>query len=271
MQPSRNYKGIKGERLFRILAGGALVCLCAYFVAILGSLFTFADPKNLVSKLVSSEVLHSARLSIVTASIATILAIAVGIPAAYALSQSCFRGKAIIDTFLDLPIVISPVALGAAILVFFNTAPGSAIERHFLRFVFEVPGIILAQFTVISAFSVRLMKATFDGIDHRYEQVARTLGKSKFQAFFLVTLPLSRNGIIASCIMTWARAIGEFGATITLAGAMKGKTDTLPVAIFLGLSVADVEKAIALILVLVLISTTALFLLRLITKRGYLA
>ncbi|MBN1547510.1 MAG: ABC transporter permease subunit [Syntrophaceae bacterium] len=113
------------------------------------------------------------------------------------------------------------------------------------------------------------MKATFDSIDPRYEQVGRTLGCSKTSVFFRVTLPLARNGLLASCILTWARAIGEFGATITLAGAMKPKTETLPVAIFLSLSTADIEKAIAVIITLITIAGVALFVLRKIGKRGY--
>jgi len=271
MNSSRIYRGIKGEGIFRSLAIGALLLLAIYFVAIFLSLFTYTDLGNLVAILGTNELLHSIRLSLITASLSSLAALALGIPAAYALSQTRFKGKVLLDVLLDLPIVISPVALGAAMLVFFNSPPGSAIERHILRFVFEVPGIVLAQFTVVSAFSIRLLKSTFDSIDHRYEQVARTLGCGKFRAFFRVTVPLARNGLIAAAIMTWSRAIGEFGATITLAGAMKGKTDTLPVAIFLSLSTANIEKAIALILVLVTIATSALLLLRRLTSSGQAA
>jgi molybdate transport system permease protein len=266
MNPSRIYRGVKGEAVFRGLAIAALFLLSLYFAAIFLSLFTYTDARNIAAILGTSELQHSIRLSLFTASLSSFAALALGIPAAYALSQSRFRGKAVLDALLDLPIVVSPVALGAAMLVFFNSPPGSAIERHFLRFVFEIPGIVLAQFTVVSAFSIRLLKSTFDGIDHRYEQVARTLGCGKFRAFFRVTVPLARNGLIAAAIMTWSRAIGEFGATITLAGAMKGKTDTLPVAIFLSLSTANIEKAIALILVLVSTATSALLLLHRLTS-----
>jgi molybdate transport system permease protein len=168
-----------------------------------------------------------------------------------------------------LPIVISPVALGAALLIFFNNPLGSAINNHALKFVFAVPGIILAQVTVICALAIRLLKSTFDSIDPRYEQVARTLGSSKPEAFFRVTLPLARDGLIASGILTWARAVGEFGATVTLAGATAMKTETLPTAIFLSLASADVEKAIAVIFVLILIAVVALLVIRRIIGRRY--
>ncbi len=150
------------------------------------------------------------------------------------------------------------MALGAALLVFFNTPLGAGINNHVIKFVFALPGIILAQITVISALAIRLLKSTFDSIDPRYEQVARTLGCSKPEAFFRVTLPLARDGLIASGILTWARALGEFGATVTLAGATAMKTETLPTAIFLSLASADVEKAIAVIFVLIVIAVVAL-------------
>jgi len=132
-----------------------------------------------------------------------------------------------------------------------------------------VPGIVLAQITVISALAIRLLKSTFDSIDPRYEQVARTLGCSKPEAFLRVTLPLARDGLIASTILTWARAVGEFGATVTLAGATSMKTETLPTAIFLSLASADVEKAIAVIFVLVIIAVIALLAIRKIIGRRH--
>ena len=187
---------------------------------------------------------------------------------AYAISQTKFPGKDIVDSLLDLPIVVSPVALGAALLVFFNTPVGNAIDDNF-KFVFAVPGIVLAQFVVVSALAIRLLKSTFDSIDPRYEQVGRTLGCGKPGAFMKITLPLARNGLIAACILTWARAVGEFGATVTLAGATAMKTETLPIAIFLSLATADVGQAIAVIFILIIIAVIALLVMRKITGRSY--
>jgi molybdate transport system permease protein len=222
-----------------------------------------------VSALFSEEILFAVRLSLTTATIAAVISILIAIPVAYAISRNDFPGKDIVDSLLDLPIVISPIALGAALLVFFNTPAGAAIDDNVVKFVFAVPGIILAQITVVTALAVRLLKSTFDSIDPRYEQVARTLGCSKLEAFFRVTLPLAKDGLIASGILTWARAVGEFGATVTLAGATAMKTETLPTAIFLGLASADVEKAIAVIFVLVIISIVALLAIRKIIGRRY--
>jgi molybdate transport system permease protein len=123
---------------------------------------------------------------------------------------------------------------------------------------------------VVCALAIRLLKSSFDSIDQRYEQVSRTLGCSKFEAFFRVTLPLAKNGLIAAAVLTWARAMGEFGATVTLAGATPMKTETLPVAIFLSMANADIGKAIAVIFILVVIAGVALLLLRKITGRRHL-
>ncbi|MBN1547509.1 MAG: hypothetical protein JW902_12705 [Syntrophaceae bacterium] len=151
MHTSRVYKGIKGEGIFRAATVGALALLALFFVGILTSLFTYTDWGTLLKTLFSREIFLAIRLSVVTATIATLCAFVIGVPAAYAISHAEFRGKSIIDTILDLPIVVSPVALGAALLVFFNNPVGMTIEKFFVHFVFEVPGIVLAQFTVVSA------------------------------------------------------------------------------------------------------------------------
>jgi len=261
-------KGVGGERAFRGATISALVLLTVFFVAIVVSMLTYTDWNTFISALLSKEILFAIRLSVITATIATIISILIAIPVAYAISQTKFPGKDIVDSLLDLPIVVSPIALGAALLVFFNTPAGAAIDDN-IKFVFAVPGIIIAQFVVISALAIRLLKSTFDGIDPRYEQVGRTLGCSKPEVFLKVTLPLAKNGLIAACILTWARAVGEFGATVTLAGATAMKTETLPVAIFLSLATADVEEAIAVIFVLIIIAVVALLVMRKIIGRRY--
>lgn len=262
---------IPGERTFRMATLSALWFLVLFFVAIISALTAYTDWRQFFKILFSNEILFAIRLTLATATIATIASMIFAVPAAYAISQKHFPGKDIMDTILDLPIVISPIALGAALLVFFNTYLGKAIEGNLIRFVFEVPGIILAQFTIISALAVRLLKATFDGINPRYERVGRTLGYTKTKVFFKVTLPLARNGLLAAAVLTWARAVGEFGATVTVAGAMKMKTETLPVAIFLNLAQADVDKAIAVVFVLIAIAVGALLILRRFTGRREIA
>jgi molybdate transport system permease protein len=266
---NKYFQGVRGDRVFRAATISALTILTLFFVIIIVALLTYTDWRTIGNSILSPDTLFAIKLSLATATISTILAVAIAIPVAYAISKNNFFGKSLVDSLLDLPIVISPIALGAALLVFFNTPIGEAINNNVLRFVFSVPGIVLAQFTIVSALAVRLLKSTFDSIDARYEQVARTLGYSKLEAFFKVILPLARNGLIAASILTWARAVGEFGATVTLAGATAMKTETLPISIFLNLSSANIEQAVALILILVVISLAALLLVRLITGRRY--
>jgi molybdate transport system permease protein len=260
---------LKGETTFRLATAAALAGLVLFLAAIFLSLAFYTNWGTFLTVIASDEVLFAIRLSLVTASLSTLIAMLVAVPSAYAISRFRFPGKDIVDTLLDLPIFVSPIAIGAALLVFFNTPPGTMVEERLMRFVFEIPGIVLAQFTIVSGLAVRLLKSTFDGIDPRYEQVARTLGYSRSATFFKVTLPLARQGLIAACILTWAKAAGEFGATVMLAGATKMKTETLPIAIFLNFSTADIEKAVAVIFVLVAISVGVLFVLRKLTGRAY--
>jgi len=263
----KTFSGTGGERVFRAATVSALTLLTLFFVVIIVSLLSYTDWRTIGSALLSAETLFAIKLSLATATGTTIVAIAIAIPVAYAISTNSFFGKSLVDSLLDLPIVISPVAIGAALLVFFNTPAGAGINNNLIRFVFSVPGIVLAQFTIVSALAIRLLKSTFDSIDWRYEQVGRTLGCSKPEAFFRVVLPLAKDGLIAAAILTWARATGEFGATVTLAGATAMKTETLPIAISLSLSSANVGQAVALIFILVIISLAALLVIRKITGR----
>lgn len=254
--------GVLRERLFRIATATTLAVLGGFFGGLLLSLAGSTTAGRFWGLLGSKEILFAIRLSVFTATLATLAAVLLAVPAAYALSRYDFRGKSVVDTLLDLPIVLSPIALGAALMVFSNTGVGRFIEGSLVRFVFEVPGLVLAQFTVVVALATRLLKSTFDMIDPRYVSVGRVLGCTAFQAFRKVTLPLAKPGIVAAVILTWARAIGEYGASVTLAGATAMKTETLPIAIYLSFATADVEKAVAVILVLVGIAGAALLALR---------
>jgi molybdate transport system permease protein len=257
------------QKLFSATVGGALALLVLFFVGLLMSLAGSTSIQRFLDLLFSREIQFAIKLSVFTATVSTTCAMLVAVPGAYALSRAEFPGKRVVDTILDLPIVLSPVALGAALLLFFNTSPGNFIQEHIINFVFTVPGLILAQFTVVSALSVRLLKSTFDSIDTRYEKVGRIMGCTRWRAFTRVALPLAKPGILAAGILSWARAVGEFGASVTLAGATGMKTETLPIAIYLSLASADVEQAVAAIFVLVFIALSALLVIRRLTGVGF--
>src|SRR4030042_4254432 len=255
------------EMNFRYTMIGAAVCIFIFYLGLILSLFYFVSGKGFLEALTPPYSLFSIRLSLTAATIATFLAVLIGLPSAYALSRFEFFGKRILDTFLEIPMIISPIALGASFLVFFNTPLGELIQNKGLFFVFEVPGIILAQFATIAGLATRLMKASLDEISPRYEAVARSLGSTPWRAFYRITLPLASRGLIASVILSWAKAVGEFGATVPLAGAMPGKTETMPIAVFTAIASANIEKAIVLILILVAFGLLTLYAIRLTGKR----
>lgn len=239
----------------------ALLVLLLYGGLIL-SLAWFLDAGSVGSAIRSERTLSAVRLSLTAATIAAMFALVVAVPAAYALSRYRFRGRELVDTVLEFPIIVSPAALGAMLLIFFNNPLGEWVQENLVRFVFTFAGIVLAQFITVLGVAVRLLKASFDEVPVEFETVARSLGATPGRAFFRVTLPLARRGMIAAFILSWAKALGEFGATIMIAGTMAMRTETLPVAIFLRLASADIEGTVALILLLVTIGLAALFIVR---------
>ncbi|MCK8823692.1 ABC transporter permease [Fuchsiella alkaliacetigena] len=242
----------------RVSIGIVLTSFLIYAVLII-SLFYFFDIERFAEIIFSRRVLFSLRLSLITATISTLISVIIAIPAAYALSRFDFVAKDLIDTLFELPMVVSPAALGAMLLIFFNNPLGSWIQDNYIRFVFTASGIVLAQFITILGIAIRLVKAVLDEIPERYEKVARSLGSSSFNSFMTITFPLAKRGIFASGILVWAKALGEFGATITIAGTMAMQTETLPVAIFMRISVADITGAMSLILILIIVGLGTLY------------
>lgn len=250
------------NRLFNFILIGVTLALTVFLAVLIVGTAVELGKTSFIKPPDSSEVLFAVKLSLFTGTIASVLALLVSLPVAYLLSRRDFFGKGVVDTLLDLPIVLSPIALGAMLLIFFQTPAGKLVDNYFGPFVFEVRGIILAQFIVVLGLSLRLIKTAFDGVDIEYENLARTLGYNRFQTFTRVLLPLAGKGIIASFLLVWARAIGEFGATITLAGATTMKTETLPVAIYLNFESADISSALVFILILVVVSLAILYTVR---------
>lgn len=247
--------------LRRVTVAAAFGVLALYGGLIL-SLAWFFSGGALRETLLSERTLFAVRLSLLTATLAACLALVLAIPAAYALSRYRFAGRELVDTILEFPIIVSPAALGAMLLIFFNNPLGEWIQENAVRFVFSFAGIVLAQFVTVLGVAVRMLKASLDEVPVELETVARTLGATPRYAFATVTLPLARRGLIAAFILAWAKALGEFGATIMVAGTMAMRTETLPIAIFLRLASADIEGTVAMILVLVGIGLTALYITR---------
>lgn len=228
----------------------------------------YTGPKVPLRALTEFDVQHAIYLSIVTSGIAAVAAILLAIPTGLALARIQFPGRWLVESLLIVPIVMSPISLGVALLLIFRTETGTWIEDHLIRFVFEVPGIILAEFFLAYAISVLVVRSTFSAVDARLEQVARFLGCTPWQAFRHVSLPLARNGIIAAFVLGWVRAMGDFGASSTIAGAVKGKTETMPVSIYLNLASVSLDRAIALSLVLTFVTVVVVIMVGLLMRRS---
>ncbi|MDH3997438.1 MAG: ABC transporter permease [Desulfuromonadales bacterium] len=255
------------DTLFKLVMFLPLVLLSGYFLLLLGSQSTFFNAKTFIDQLSQADIRSAISLSLIAATCSSGIAICIAIPSAYVLARMDFPGKRLVDTFIDLPMVLTPIALGTLILTSWNTTIGQLLSGLGLTLPFTLSGVILAQFTVVVAISVRMLKSTFEQIDPRQEQVARLLGCSAFSSFRLITLPLARRGILAAIILTWARAVGEFGATVMVAGTAKGQTATLPSSIYMAMSMADLPRAVTLVVILIGISLLVLFGVRLVLER----
>jgi len=251
-------KTAKSEGIFNGISIAILGLYILFIVVIIGSVVFYTSPKLILKGIISPATLFSIKLSLWTSVLTTIIAILMAIPAGYVLSRYKFFGKGIIDVIIDLPITLPPLIIGMCLLVFFSTAPGHFIQDHIIKFVFSVPGIVLAQFSISASFALYALREAYDAVDPRYEDAARTLGCNKVQAFYKVTLPLIRPGIISGAIMTWTRAVGEFIPILLLCGASQGRTDILPVAIFLQFEQGDIEMAVSLTIIFLILSAVYL-------------
>lgn len=243
---------------FAILGGTYLVLVVAMLVADA----SFTSPRHLWSALRSREIQYAIRLSLLTCSLTAILSVWVAMPIGYLLSRHNFRGKALLDALLDIPIVLPPLVIGLSLLILFQTPPGRAFQR-WMPITYEIPSIILAQFSVACAFAVRTLRATFDQISPRQEHVALTLGCGRGQAFWRVVFPEARRGLLTALTLAWARSLGEFGPILIFSGATRMRTEVLPTTVFLELSVGNIEAAVAVSLLMVIAAVAVLMVIRL--------
>jgi len=235
--------------------------LLAFFILVLIiCVVTHTTLPALITSLASKEIQFAIKLSLTTAAISTILCIVISIPAAYALARYEFFGKSLINTLMDVPLALPPLVAGVGLLILFGTTSfGKALGETGLVFVFTPLGIIIAQFFVNVPFMFRILRGTFQGINPRYEHVAETLGCTEAQVFWRVTLPMSKNGLLAGSVITWSKGIGEFGAALMVAGATRMKTETLPVSLYLNMSCGELNLAIASATILIVISLVSLY------------
>lgn len=235
-----------------------------YVILILAMLVadaSYTSPSHLWAALQSREIQYAIKLSLISCSLTTLLSLWIAVPIGYLMARTRFRGQALLDAILDIPIVLPPLVIGLSLLILFQTAPGRFIES-FVPVTYAIPSVILAQFMVACAFAVRTMRATFDQINPRQEQVALTLGCRRSQAFWLVVMPSARRGLLTAATLAWARSLGEFGPILIFSGATRMKTEVLPTTVFLELSVGNLEAAVAVSLLMVVAAVLVLLVIR---------
>ncbi len=252
-------------------ATAVLFLFVGALVFLLTAVVSYLDFAEFAAIFRNPDIRFALRLSLWTATLSASLAVIVAVPIGYALSRNHFPGRGLVDSIVDIPIVLPPVVLGLCMLVFFRTPLGQAMENAGLRFVYQPAGIVLAQFFTISPYAIRTIKATFDNLDPRIEAVARTLGYTQAQVFVRVTLPMIKNGVVAGGVIAWAVAIGLFGPMMVLVGTTRQRTEVLATSIYLELSVGRVQAALAIALLMIIIALLALTLFKRLGSQGFIS
>lgn len=240
-------------------AGGVLLLV----VPLLGLLLR-APWQRLPDLLVGTEVREALWLSLLSATLATLISLVLGVPLAWVLARSSVPGLRLLRALVTLPLVLPPVVGGVALLLVLgrNGLVGRSLDLWFgLTLPFTTAAVVVAETFVAMPFLVVAVEGALRSADQGYDEAAATLGASPLIVFRRVTLPLVRPALLAGSVLCWARALGEFGATVTFAGNLQGVTRTMPLAVYLAME-TDPEAAVALSLVLLAVSVAVLLALR---------
>ncbi len=225
---------LSGDRTATILLLVPLLIFLLFILIPLATVFLNLSTASVLAELHNQQVTDALSLGLVTSLVATLVSFAFGVPTAFLLATRDFPGKELMDAVFDVPMILPPAVAGLALLLAF--APRGLLGQPLQRLGIVLPGstaaVVLAQFFVASPFVVRSAKTAFENVDRKLVDSARLLNPSRFSVFLTVTLPLAANGVLSGVVMTWARAMGEFGATLMFAGNLPGVTQTMPLAIY---------------------------------------
>jgi molybdate transport system permease protein len=241
--------------LARVFVCVALVLLVAFLALPFVALLLRVSPQQLVSRLGSRVVLDALRVSLISSALATAIAIVIGLPVAYLLATRDFVGKRVVEVLIDLPMVLPPTVAGFALLMAFGRAGliGRSLAVFGITLPFTTAGVVIAQVFMAVPFFIGPARAGFVGVDRKLLDAAATLRASESFTFTRVMLPLAMPSIIAGIAMSGARALGEFGATITFAGNLPGTTQTMPLAVYVALQ-SDLDAAVVLSVLLLIMA-----------------
>ncbi len=249
---------------YRLLMGAAVTGLFLLLGLPLAVVVVRVPPAELLSRLGDPMLVEALRLSLLTSAGATALVVVLGLPVAYLLATRSFRGKRVLEVLIDLPMVLPPTVAGFALLLAFgrNSVAGRSLALIGISIPFTTLAVVLAQAFIAAPFFISATRAGLSEVDQRYVDAAATLRASPARTLVRVMLPLALPSMLAGAGMTWARALGEFGATITFAGNLPGVTQTMPLAVYVALQ-QDVEAAVALSVLLLTLSIGILLSIRL--------
>lgn len=238
-----------------------------YFLLPLAAVFFKLPLPLLVQKLRSPEAFAALGLSLRTSIVALVLSIALGTPLAYWLAQTRGRFARIVETFMQMPVVVPPAVAGVGLLLVFGRSGlvGPPLLKLGITIPFTSVAVVLAQVFTGAPFFIFSAKQAFEGVDRDLVSVARTLGATPASAFARITLPLAFSGLLSGAVLCWARSLGEFGATIVFAGNLPNSTQTLPLAIYTALD-SSLELAVAMSALLLAVAFMLLFAVRLVDR-----
>ena len=218
---------------------------------VIAALLTRVSWPELSGALSHPETLFALQFSLLVSAGAMTGAILAGVPAAYFLARHGFPGKAVLETLLDIPLVMPPLIAGVGLLFLFgHNLLGEPLARIGLHIILTPWGAVAAQFFIATPIVIRSSRAAFESVDSGFEEAAQTLGLNALAIFIFVNLPLAGRSIVAGLILAWARTMGEFGATLMVAGATRFHTETLPIAVYLNISSGELGIAVSCALVL---------------------
>ena len=258
--PHRVPRRVGVATVFAVVAGAVFL---GFLVLPMLGLLIRIPPGELLARLKNPLIVQALRLSVVTSLASTVAVFVLGLPLAYLLAMRAFPGKRLLEVLIDLPMVLPPTVAGVGLLLAFGRAglAGRAAAAVGITIPFTTLAVVLAQMFVAGPFLINSARAGFEEVDPTYLRAAATLRASPGYAFFRVVLPMSLPSLIGGAAMTWARALGEFGATITFAGNLPGRTQTMPLAVYEALQ-SDLDAAVALSVILLVVSFSLLLALR---------
>lgn len=269
MEEKRGRRRSGSDTLFFLVMGGISSCFVLLIVLMILADIAYTSFADFANAIMKPEIQSAMLLTVLTCTVSAVVSVWVATPLGYLMARYQFPGRWLVSTVIDIPIVLPPLVLGLSLLILFHVHLGDWqlnqwIEQTLsIRIPFTWIAVVLAQYSVACAFAIRTMRITFEQMNPRAEDVARTLGYSRSQAFLDIALPQAEHGIMSAFTVAWARSLGEFGPILVFAGSTRMKTEVLSTSVFLELTTGNLKASVAVSLLMVLLAVCVLLLLRL--------